>query len=71
MDYEIIIGIAISILIILFSGIFIFILFQKRNQFPYIHFNSFWERIILILVFINQIYCLIYNVLVIKFIFFL
>ena len=62
MDYEIIIGIAISILIILFSGIFIFILFQKRNQFPYIHFNSFWERIILFLIIVNQIFCLFYNV---------
>ena len=71
MDVEIIIGIVISIFIILFSVIFFFILFNKRNQFPYFHFNSFWERIILILVFINQIYCLIYNVLVIKFIFFL
>lgn len=68
---EKIISLVFSGLIILISGILNLILFHKRKKFPYIHFNSFWERIILILVFINQIYCLIYNVLVIKFIFFL
>ena len=61
MDYRIVIGIVISIFIILLSVIFIIILFQKRNQFPYIYFNSFWERIILVLIVFSQIFCLFYN----------
>ena len=59
---EKIISLVFSGLIILISGILNLILFHKRKKFPYIHFNSFWERIILSLVFISQIYCLIYNI---------
>jgi hypothetical protein len=62
MTYGQIIGIVISGIIILISGILILFLFLKRKQFPYIHFNSFWERVVLSLVCLSQIYCLIYHI---------
>ena len=62
MTYGQIIGIVISGIIILISGILILFLFKKRKQFPYIHFNSFWERVVLSLVCLSQIYCLIYHI---------
>ena len=62
MTYGQIIGIVISGIIILISGILFLFLFQKRKQFPYIHFNSFWERVVLSLICLSQIYCLIYHI---------
>ena len=50
-----------SIIILLPSIILLIYLFIKKNKYPYIHINSFWERYLIMLIIFEQIFSIYYN----------
>ena len=61
MDNKIIIIVCItSIIIIMPSIILLIYLFINKNKYPYCHINSFWERFLIIIIIIEQIFSVYY-----------